>query len=226
MILVPWRWQTILPLKASLESGLLERSDHYLNYTCARTKRKMISTILVLSKAIDNWIAFVYRVSFEARSNRCFVISLLYKNHIVVHNKTSLGFNLRFVFSWNLITNVAHLTFSHKCYSTTEIIMMHTAIHIFNRSETPGFVPPMQLKRCHLRQAFCFIINMIWGTRHIPLLERSRDRKWQYYSSISVEETNKQGKKQTKALALRSCFGVGNNKKKKSFGDQWCCGFW
>lgn len=29
---------TILPLKASLESGLLERSDHYLNYNCERKK--------------------------------------------------------------------------------------------------------------------------------------------------------------------------------------------
>lgn len=29
---------TILPLKASLESGLLERSDHYLNYNCEREK--------------------------------------------------------------------------------------------------------------------------------------------------------------------------------------------
>lgn len=30
---------TILPLKASLESGLLERSDHYLNYECKSGKR-------------------------------------------------------------------------------------------------------------------------------------------------------------------------------------------
>lgn len=29
---------TILPLKASLESGLLERSDHYLNYNWERKK--------------------------------------------------------------------------------------------------------------------------------------------------------------------------------------------
>lgn len=31
---------TILPLKASLESGLLERSDHYLNYNCERDKKR------------------------------------------------------------------------------------------------------------------------------------------------------------------------------------------
>lgn len=31
---------TILPLKASLESGLLERSDHYLNYNCGKRKKK------------------------------------------------------------------------------------------------------------------------------------------------------------------------------------------
>lgn len=29
---------TILPLKTSLESGLLERSDHYLNYNWERKK--------------------------------------------------------------------------------------------------------------------------------------------------------------------------------------------
>lgn len=49
---------TILPLKASLESGLLERSDHYLNYNCERDKKrrekKRISTELYPSKATDN----------------------------------------------------------------------------------------------------------------------------------------------------------------------------
>lgn len=50
---------TILPLKASLESGLLERSDHYLNYNCEREKKwrgkkKRISTELYPSKATDN----------------------------------------------------------------------------------------------------------------------------------------------------------------------------
>lgn len=49
---------TILPLKASLESGLLERSDHYLNYNWERKKnggkKKRISTELYPSKATDN----------------------------------------------------------------------------------------------------------------------------------------------------------------------------
>lgn len=30
---------TILPLKASFESGLLERSDHYLKYSCGKRKK-------------------------------------------------------------------------------------------------------------------------------------------------------------------------------------------
>lgn len=56
---------TILPLKASLESGLLERSDHYLNYNCGKRERKKTNpkkkgekrlplAELDLSKAIDN----------------------------------------------------------------------------------------------------------------------------------------------------------------------------
>lgn len=40
---------TILPLKASFESGLLERSDHYLKYSCGKRRKKTQKNNLTLS---------------------------------------------------------------------------------------------------------------------------------------------------------------------------------
>lgn len=68
--------------------------------------------------------------------------------------------------------------------------------------------PSLQQKKCRASRAFFFITPAIWGTCHIPLLERSQGSNWQCCSGINAEREggkNKREKKQTKALALRSC---------------------
>lgn len=120
--------------------------------------------------------------------------------------------------SLNVIKIWQHFGFIYHCstviYSNNYDARCHP---LFNhQNKLHAFVPPVQLRRCQARRAFLFITDAIWGTRQIPLWERSQDRNWQYCSSITVggkKKKEQQREKQTKALALRSCSGDDNNKK-------------